>query len=86
VWHYHPARHDFEIFARGGSNQRGLDFNSDGHLFMTHCRSFWGGGGATHVIRNGHFWNQANANYGPYISNAGSDFAPDSWSRPSGNC
>ncbi|MEA3211404.1 MAG: hypothetical protein QOE70_4461 [Chthoniobacter sp.] len=76
VWRYHPVRHEFEIFAHGGSNQWGLDFNSNGHLFMTHCRSFWGGGGTTHVIRNGHFWNQANANYGPFISNAGPDFAP----------
>ena len=77
VWRYHPVRHEFEIFAHGGSNQWGLDFNSSGHLFMTHCRSFWGRGGTTHVIRNGHFWNQANANYGPFISNAGPDFAPD---------
>jgi putative membrane-bound dehydrogenase-like protein len=76
VWRYHPVRQEFEIFAHGGSNQWGLDFNSNGHIFMTHCRSFWGGGGTTHVIRNGHFWNQANANYGPYISNAGPDFAP----------
>ena len=77
VWRYHPVRREFEVFAHGGSNQWGLDFNSNGHLFMTHCRSFWGGGGTTHVIRNGRFWNQANANYGPYISNAGPDFAPD---------
>lgn len=77
VWRYHPVRHEFEMFAHGGSNQWGLDFNEAGHLFMTHCRSFWGGGGTTHVIRNGHFWNQANANYAPFISNAGPDFAPD---------
>ncbi|MDR3403522.1 MAG: DUF1080 domain-containing protein [Chthoniobacter sp.] len=77
VWRYHPIRHEFEIFAHGGSNQWGLDFNSNGHLFMTHCRSFWGGGGTTNVIRNGHFWNQANANYAPFISNSGPDFAPD---------
>lgn len=77
VWRYHPVRHEFELFARGGSNQWGLDFNEAGHLFMTHCRSFWGGGGTTHVIRNGHFWNQANGNYAPFISNAGPDFAPD---------
>lgn len=76
VWRYHPVRHEFELFALGGSNQWGLDFNSNGHLFMTHCRSFWGGGGTTYVIRNGHFWNQANGNYAPFISNAGPDFAP----------
>ncbi|RFC43907.1 MAG: beta-propeller fold [Verrucomicrobia bacterium] len=76
VWRYHPVRHEFELFAHGGSNQWGLDFNSNGHLFMTHCRSFWGGGGTTYVIRNGHFWNQANGNYAPFISNTGPEFAP----------
>ncbi|HEY3899520.1 MAG TPA: PVC-type heme-binding CxxCH protein [Chthoniobacter sp.] len=76
VWRYHPIRHQFEIFAHGGSNQWGLDYNSNGHLFMTHCRSFWGGGGTTYVIRNGHFWNQANAHYAPFISNSAPDFAP----------
>lgn len=77
VWRFHPQRHEFEVFAHGGSNQWGLDFNEHGHLFMTHCRSFWGGGGTTHVIRNGHFWNQANSGYAPFISNAGLDFSPD---------
>ncbi len=76
VWRYHPLRHEFEIFASGGSNQWGLDFNEAGHLFMTHCRSFYGGGGTTHVIRNGHYWNQANSDYAPFVSNRGPDFAP----------
>lgn len=70
VWRYHPVRHLFEVFAHGGSNQWGLDFNDAGHLFMTHCRSFWGGGGTTHVIRNGHFWNQTNSEYAPFVSNS----------------
>ena len=69
VWRYHPLRHEFEIFASGGSNQWGLDFNTSGHLFMTHCRSFFGGGGTSYVIRNGHYWNQANSGYAPFISN-----------------
>ncbi|HTO05199.1 MAG TPA: PVC-type heme-binding CxxCH protein, partial [Opitutus sp.] len=70
VWRYHPIRHEFEIFANGGSNQWGVDFNEAGHLFMTHCRSFHGGGGTTHIIRNAHYWNQANADYAPFISNS----------------
>lgn len=70
VWRYHPVRHEFEVFAHGGSNQWGLDFNEAGHLFMTHCRSYWGGGGTTHVIRNGHFWNQTNSEYAPFVSNS----------------
>ena len=77
VWRYHPVRHVFEVFAQGGSNQWGIDFNSVGALFMTHCRSFHGGGGTTYVVRNGHYWNQANADYAPFISNRGPDFAPE---------
>ncbi|MBI3861232.1 MAG: DUF1080 domain-containing protein [Planctomycetia bacterium] len=70
IWRYHPVRHEFEVFAHGGSNQWGLAFNECGDLFMTHCRSYWGGGGTTHVIRNGHFWNQTNSEYPDFISNA----------------
>ena len=76
IWRYHPIRHEFEIFATGGSNQWGLDFNSDGHLFMTHCRSYIGGGGTSYVIRNGHYWNQNNVGYEPFIASASPDFAP----------
>lgn len=76
VWRYHPLRHEFEIFAHGGSNQWGLDFNEEGDLFMTHCRSFYGGGGTTHVIRNAIYWNQVNQNYGPLISSTAPPFAP----------
>lgn len=77
VWRYHPVRHEFEVYAHGGSNQWGLDFNSVGHLFMTHCRSFHGGGGTSYVLRNGHYWNQANNDYAPFISNKGPAFAPE---------
>lgn len=67
VWRYHPVRHEFEVFAHGGSNPWGLDFDERGQIFMTHCRSYFGGGCTTHVIQGGHFWNQANANYAPFI-------------------
>src|ERR1051325_3564778 len=67
VWRYHPVRHEFEVFAHGGSNPWGLDYDEHGELFMTHCRSYWGRGGVTHVIQGAQFWNQANANYAPYI-------------------
>ena len=76
VWRYHPVRHEFEVFAHGASNQWGIDFNDVGHLFITHCRSFHGGGGTTYVLRNGQYWNQANNDYAPYVSNRGPDFAP----------
>ncbi len=67
VWRYHPVRHEFEIFAHGGSNPWGLDYDEHGQLFMTHCRSYWGNGPTTHVIQGGQFWNQVNANYAPFI-------------------
>ncbi len=77
VWRYHPVRHEFALFSIGGSNQWGLDYNENGDFFMTHCRSFFGGGGTTFVIHNGHYWNQANSGYAPFISNTGTDFAPE---------
>ncbi|MCA9071649.1 MAG: hypothetical protein KDA84_22135, partial [Planctomycetaceae bacterium] len=36
---------------------------------MTHCRSRWGEGPTTHVIQGGHYWNQVNGGYAPFISN-----------------
>lgn len=68
VWRYHPTKHRFEVFAHGGSNQWGLDFDQFGQLFMTHCRSRWGGGPTTHVIQGGHYWNQTNSNHAPFVS------------------
>lgn len=68
VWRYHPTKHEFEVFAHGGSNQWGLDFDDFGQFFMTHCRSFWGRGGTTHVMQGGHYWNQGNSGYAAFIS------------------
>ncbi|MCA9150322.1 MAG: DUF1080 domain-containing protein, partial [Planctomycetales bacterium] len=68
VWRYHPVRHEFEVFANGGSNQWGLDFDQHGQVFMTHCRSYWGRGLTTHVMQGGHYWNQVNGGYAPFIS------------------
>ncbi len=68
VWRYHPTKHTFEVFAHGGSNQWGLDYDDFGQFFMTHCRSFWGRGGTTHVMQGGHYWNQGNSGYAPFVS------------------
>ena len=68
VWRYHPLRHEFEIFAHGGSNQWGLDYDDHGQWFMTHCRSFFGGGLTTHVVQGGHYWNQSNNGYAAFVS------------------
>lgn len=67
VWRYHPTRDEFEVFAHGGSNPWGLDYDENGELFMTHCRSYFGGGCTTHIIQGGHYWNQTNSNHAPYI-------------------
>ena len=68
VWRYHPTQHVFEVFSHGGSNQWGLDYDEHGQIFMTYCRSFWGRGDVTHVMRGGHYWNQVNSGYAPFIS------------------
>ena len=69
VWRYHPTRHTFEVFAHGGSNQWGLDYDQFGQLFMTHCRSYHGRGSTTHVIQGAHYWNQVNGRYAPFLFN-----------------
>jgi putative membrane-bound dehydrogenase-like protein len=76
VFRYHPTRHVFEVFAHGGSNQWGLDFDQHGQLFMTHCRSYWGGGPTTHVMPGGHYWNQVNSGYADFISAQNLDVQP----------
>jgi len=74
VWRYHPTEHQFEVFANGGSNQWGIDFSEFGHLFITHCRSSWGGGPTTYMIRNGHYWNQANSYHAPFVASGQAGF------------
>ena len=70
VWRYHPVSHTFEIYSHGGSNQWGLDYNADGALFMTHCRSSWGRGPVSQVIRDGHYWTQNNSAHAEFIATA----------------
>lgn len=76
VWRYDPIEHRFEVFAHGTSNPWGLDYDEHGQFFMTHCRSFWGKGGTTHVMHGGHYWNQVNSGYATFISNTGVPTAP----------
>jgi putative membrane-bound dehydrogenase-like protein len=76
VWRYHPLRKTFEVFAHGGSNQWGLDFDEHGELFMTQCRSYWGGGPTTHLVLHGHYWNQANSRHAPFVSGSHPPGAP----------
>jgi putative membrane-bound dehydrogenase-like protein len=37
IWRYHPTKKEFEIYAEGGSNQWGFDWNEQGQMFMTCC-------------------------------------------------
>lgn len=69
VWRYHPVRKVFEVFAHGGSNPWGLDYDEYGQFFMTHCRSYWGRGLTTQVVQGGHYWNQVNSGYAPFVCN-----------------
>lgn len=70
VWRYHPVKDVFEIYATGGSNQWGLDYNAVGEMFMTHCRSSWGKGPVSQVIRDGYYWNQNNKHNKDFIATA----------------
>ncbi len=79
VWRYHPTRHAFEVFAHGGSNQWGLDYDDVGEWLMTQCRSRWGGGATTHIVQGGHYWNQVNGGYAPFISKRAAPERP--WMR-----
>lgn len=67
VWRYHPVRDEFEVFAYGGSNQWGVDFDEHGQAFMTTCRSANGGGPVTHVIQGAYYWRQAGAHHNPNV-------------------
>lgn len=63
IWRYHPTRHEFEVFAEGGSNQWGVDFNDQGQAFMTCCvipHLF-------HVVQGGRYTRQAGQHNNPFI-------------------
>ncbi|MFT5129336.1 MAG: putative membrane-bound dehydrogenase-like protein, partial [Rhodothermales bacterium] len=68
IWRLHPKTHAFEIYAHGGSNQWGLDYDAEGNMLMTHCRSSWGEGPVSQVIRDGHYWTQNNSAHHPFIA------------------
>src|SRR6185369_10178760 len=33
IWRYHPERHIYEVFAEGGGNAFGVEFDREGRLF-----------------------------------------------------
>ena len=67
VWRYHPRLELFEIFAEGGGNVFGLEFDSDGRLFSGH------NGGNTrgwHYLQGGYFIKQGRTpnKFGPPVN------------------
>ncbi len=62
IWRYHPTKHAFEVFAWGTSNPWGVDFNDNGHAFLTCCvipHLF-------HVVQGGRFQRQAGEHFQPH--------------------
>jgi putative heme-binding domain-containing protein len=52
VWRYHPDRHVFEIFAEGGGNTFGLEFDDEGRAFSG---TNWGKFRGLHYVQGGYY-------------------------------
>lgn len=61
IWRYQPVTKKFEIFAEGGSNQWGIDFNDRGQAFMTACVIPH----LYHIIEGGRYKRQAGNHFNP---------------------
>lgn len=61
LWRYHPVTRKFELFSEGTSNPWGLDYNRDGHWFVSACviDHLW------HLTQTGYYHRQG----GPYPPN-----------------
>lgn len=62
IWRYHPTKEIFEVFAHGTSNPWGVDFNEQGHCFLTCCvipHLF-------HVIPEARYHRQAGSHFNPF--------------------
>ncbi|WP_235963972.1 PVC-type heme-binding CxxCH protein [Tautonia rosea] len=53
VWRYHPPTDRFELFAEGGGNMWGLDFDPRGELFAS---TNVGGNVMLHMVPGGYYW------------------------------
>lgn len=60
IWRYHPESRRFELFAEGGGNTWGLDFDALGRVFG----SSNGGFVAFHMVQGGYYW-KGFAKHGP---------------------
>ncbi len=53
IWRYHPITKEFELFAEGGGNMWGLDFDRQGRLFVS---TNVGGFVMLHAVQGGYYW------------------------------
>jgi putative membrane-bound dehydrogenase-like protein len=60
IWRYHPRTKQFELFAEGGGNTWGLDFDPAGNAFG----SSNGGFITFHMVQGGNYW-KGFAKHGP---------------------
>jgi putative membrane-bound dehydrogenase-like protein len=52
IWRYHPRTHEFELFAEGGGNTWGLDFDRHGNVI---AGTNWGGTAMLHQVQGGYY-------------------------------
>jgi len=55
IWRYHPPTDRFELYAEGGGNMWGLDFDRSGNLFAS---TNFGPHIALHVVQDAYYWKQ----------------------------
>jgi putative membrane-bound dehydrogenase-like protein len=60
IWRYHPRTKRFELFAEGGGNTWGLDFDKAGNAFGSSNGSFI----TFHMVQGGNYW-KGFAKHGP---------------------
>jgi putative membrane-bound dehydrogenase-like protein len=52
IWRYHPRTRQFELFAEGGGNTWGLDFDRHGNVI---AGTNWGGVAMLHQVQGGYY-------------------------------
>jgi putative heme-binding domain-containing protein len=52
IWRYHPRTKEFELFAEGGGNTWGLDFDRHGNAI---AGTNWGGHAMLHQVQGGYY-------------------------------
>jgi putative membrane-bound dehydrogenase-like protein len=52
IWRYHPITREFELFAEGGGNTWGLDFDAHGNVI---AGTNWGSSAMLHQVQGGYY-------------------------------